>query len=282
MLDVVKDTLVDGLKLLPFLFISFLIIEFIEHKLSTKSKKMISKSGKFGPVIGGLLGIVPQCGFSVTATNLYVTRIITLGTLISIYLSTSDEMLPILISNKTDATTIFKILGIKLFVGVLCGFIIDLIFRKDKKKETMTYDICKDDDCHCKDSNILKSSIIHTLKTLAFIMAVSFVLNTILYYVGEEYLSKLFLKNSLFSPFIMSLVGLIPNCGASIIITELYISHAITLGSAMAGLLTGSGVALLVLFKTNKDMKENFKIAGCIYFIGAIFGILIELIELVI
>ena len=282
MLDVVKDTLVDGLKLLPFLFVSFLIIEFIEHKLSTKSKKMISKSGKFGPVVGGLLGIVPQCGFSVTATNLYVTRIITLGTLISIYLSTSDEMLPILISNKTDITTILKILGIKLFVGVLCGFIIDLIFRKDKKKEKVTYDICKDDDCHCKDEGILKSSIIHTLKTLAFIMGVSFVLNIILHYVGEEYLSKLFLKNSLFSPFIMSLVGLIPNCGASIIITELYISRAITLGSAMAGLLTGSGVALLVLFKTNKDMKENFKIAGCIYLIGAIFGILIELIELVI
>lgn len=283
MLDVVKDTLIDGLKLIPFLFISFLIIEFIEHKLSAKNKKMISKSGKFGPIIGGILGIFPQCGFSVTATNLYVTRIISLGTLISIYLSTSDEMLPILISEKAPVLTIIKILGIKLLIGIFCGFFIDLVLRKDKKKENITYDICKDDDCHCKEKdNIFLSSLIHTLKTLGFIVLITFILNIIIHYVGEDYLSNLFLKNSLLSPFITSLIGLIPNCGASIIITELYLNRAISLGSTIAGLLTGSGVALLVLFKTNKNLKENLKIMGIIYIIGVFFGIIIELIELVI
>jgi len=283
MLDVVKDTVVDGLKLIPFLFISFLIIEYIEHKLTTKNKKAISKSGKYGPIIGGLLGIVPQCGFSVTATNLYVTRIITLGTLISIYLSTSDEMLPILISEKTDVLTILKILGIKLIIGIICGFFIDLVMQKGKKKKDVTYDICNDDDCHCKDkNNIFVSAFIHTLKTLSFIVLISFVLNIIIYYVGEDYLSKMFLRNSLFSPFLMSLIGLIPNCGASIIITELYLNHAISLGSTIAGLLTGSGVALLVLFKTNKNIKENLMIMATIYIIGVVFGTMIELIELVI
>ena len=127
MIDIIKDTLIDGLKLIPFLFIAFLIIEFIEHKLDNKSKTIISKSGKVGPLVGGILGLFPQCGFSVMATNLYITRIITLGTLISIYLSTSDEMLPLLISHNTDISIIIKILAIKLLVGVICGFIIDFI-----------------------------------------------------------------------------------------------------------------------------------------------------------
>ena len=130
MLDVIVDTLLDGIKLIPFLFIAFLILELLEHKLSGKNKKIIEKSGKFGPIIGSMLGAFPQCGFSVAATNFYATRIITLGTLISIYLSTSDEMLPLLISEGVDIKLIIKVLGIKILIGMISGFIMDLIFRK--------------------------------------------------------------------------------------------------------------------------------------------------------
>ena len=216
-----NDTLIDGTKLLPFLFITFLLMEYLEHKMSNKSKKIVKKSGKFGPLIGGILGAFPQCGFSVAATNLYATRIITLGTLISIYLSTSDEMLPILISEKAKPTLIISILLIKVVTGIIFGFIIDFILRKKKKDNYEIKDFCKEEHCHC-DHSILKSTIKHTLNILLFIMIISFVLNVGFDYLGEDTISKIFMKDSLFGPFIASLIGLIPNCGASVALTELY------------------------------------------------------------
>lgn len=281
MIDIILDTLIDSLKLLPFLFIAFLIIELIEHKLNKQTKELVSKSGKVGPLIGSLLGLFPQCGFSVMATNLYVTRIITLGTLISIYLATSDEMLPIMLSQKIAFIEIVKLLGIKFICGIIWGFIIDLLLNKKSKKENINYEICDEDHCNCHEEGVIKSTLIHTLKTLLFIMLVSFLLNILLYFIGEDNLSKLFLKNSIFGPFISSLLGLIPNCGSSIVITELYLNGAISLGSAMAGLLTGSGVALLVLFKENKDIKENVTILSLLYGLGVISGIIIELITMI-
>ncbi len=281
MIDIILDTLVDSLKLLPFLFVAFLIIELIEHKLNKQTKKLVSKSGKVGPLIGSLLGLFPQCGFSVMATNLYVTRIITLGTLISIYLATSDEMLPIMLSQKIAFIEIIKLLGIKFICGIIWGFIIDLLLNKKSKKENINYEICNEDHCNCHEEGVIKSTLIHTFKTLLFIMLVSFLLNMLLHFIGEDSLSKLFLKNSIFGPFISSLIGLIPNCGSSIVITELYLNGAISLGSAMAGLLTGSGVALLVLFKENKDIKENITILSLLYGLGVISGIIIELITMI-
>lgn len=281
MIDIILDTLIDSLKLLPFLFIAFLIIELIEHKLNKKTKELVSKSGNVGPLIGSLLGLFPQCGFSVMATNLYVTRIITLGTLISIYLATSDEMLPIMLSQKIAFIEIVKLLGIKFICGIIWGFIIDLLLNKKSKKENINYEICDEDHCNCHEEGVIKSTLIHTLKTLLFIMLVSFLLNILLHFIGEDNLSKLFLKNSIFGPFISSLLGLIPNCGSSIVITELYLNGAISLESAMAGLLTGSGVALLVLFKENKDIKENVTILSLLYGLGVISGIIIELITMI-
>lgn len=274
MKDVILDTVIDGLKLLPFLFVAFLIIELIEHKL--KNKEIISKTGKIGPVVGSLLGAIPQCGFSVTATNLYATRIISLGTLISIYLSTSDEMLPILLGEgRLDLVP--QVLLIKIFVGMICGFIIDIIFRKKSSNNHEITDLCEKEHCDCSHG-ILKSSIKHTLGIFVFIFVITFILNLGFEYLGEDKLSKIFLKDSFFSPFISSLIGLIPNCASSVIITTVYLSGTITFGSAMAGLLTGSGIALMVLFKTNHDIKENMKILLLIYGIGVISGMIINLI----
>lgn len=273
MLDVIKETLLDGLKLLPFLFITFIVIELIEHKVN--NKKIISKAGTFGPFFGSILGIIPQCGFSVSATNLYATRIISLGTLISIYLSTSDEMLPILISEKVDINIILKIILLKFLIGMLCGFIIDLIFRK-KDNNTINH-LCEKEHCHCEQS-LFMSSLKHALNIFIFIIIISFIINVSFEYIGDDFISKLFMKNSLLSPFICSLFGLIPNCVSSVALTEFYLNNTINFGSLMAGLLTGSGVALMVLFKTNSNLKENIKIISIIYFIGAISGIIINLV----
>lgn len=280
MKEVLLDTLLDAIKIIPFLFVTFLLMEYIEHGFTKKGKEKIKKAGNLGPFFGSLLGAVPQCGFSVMATNLYATRIVTLGTLISIYLSTSDEMLPILISQKCSFSIIIKILLIKVLIGMLAGFIIDFIIRK--KTKSSNYEIkkfCDEEHCDC-EHGIIKSSIKHTFNILIFIIVITLLLNLGFYYFGNDSIEKLFLKDSFFSPFISSLIGLIPNCGASVILTELYLNNVISFASVIAGLLTGSGVALLVLFKINKTVKENVKILLTVYFIGALSGVIIEIIQM--
>lgn len=279
MKEIIIETLIDSIKLIPFLFVAFLIIELIEHKFSKKQIKLVEKSGKYGPVLGSVLGIFPQCGFSVLATNLYVTRIISLGTLIAIYLSTSDEMLPILLSKNVEFDLILKILSIKLLIGIFWGFLIDLIYKK-RKKEKQDYRICEEEHCHCEE-NIFTSSLKHTISIFSFILIVNLVLHIGIEYLGKDYLTKLFLKNSIFGSFITSLIGLIPNCASSVIITELYLNDAITFGSMLSGLLTGSGVALLLLFKSNKNSKENLKILIILYLIGVLSGTIIDLITFI-
>ncbi len=275
MKDIVIDTLIDGLKLIPFLFIAFLIIELIEHKLSNRNKDLITKTGKFGPMFGSVLGMFPQCGFSVLATNLYVTRIVSLGTLISIYLSTSDEMLPILLSENVEIGLIIKILLIKLFIGMVSGFIIDFILRKKESKVEADYDICHEENCHCKD-HLLLSVIKHTIHITLFLMIISFLLNCLLEYTGILDTNNI-IANNPFSVFVTSLIGLIPNCGASVMITTLYLKDIISFASMISGLLTGSGVALLVLFRSNKKLSENILILSLVYFIGVGAGLILEL-----
>lgn len=275
MKDIILDTLIDGVKLLPFLFITFLLMEYLEHKMSNKSKKIVKKSGKFGPLIGGILGAFPQCGFSVAATNLYATRIITIGTLISIYLSTSDEMLPILISEKSNISLIIGVLLIKVITGIIFGFIIDFILRKKEEKYEIK-EFCNEEHCHC-DHGIFLSTIKHTFNILIFIIVISFILNIGFDYLGEDNISKIFMKDSLLGPFIASIIGLIPNCGASVVLTELYLNNTISFASTIAGLLTSAGVGILVLFKVNKSLKENIFIVLTIYFIGVFVGIIFKL-----
>ena len=274
MFEVIKDTVIDTLKLIPILWLTFYLIEVIEHKYQKKSQNIIKKSGKYGPILGGILGCFPQCGFSVMATNLYITKIISLGTLISIYLSTSDEMLPILLSEKSDIKTILSIIGVKVLIGIIAGIIIDLIFKK--RKEHSIQEICEHEHCHC-EKGILASSIHHTLNTIIFILITSFFINILMNYGLEQYLKNIFHTSSILTPFLSSLIGLIPNCGASIILTELYLNHILSFSSLISGLLTGSGVALLVLFKNNKNTKENLFILFLIYTIGAFSGLILTI-----
>lgn len=281
MTEVLIDTLIDGIKLLPFLFIAYLIMEYIEHKTSNKSKEIIKKSGRFGPAIGGILGIFPQCGFSAIASNLYAGRIITLGTLIAIFLSTSDEMLPILISEAVPLNVILKILAIKLVIGIIAGFIIDLVIRltsKNKLEEEKIGEICEHEHCHCEEGSILKSSLKHSISIFVYILIITFILNTVIYLVGEENLANLILNNWLLGPIIAGVIGLIPNCASSVILTQLYLGNVITLATMLSGLLVGAGVGLLILFRVNKNIKENAKIVILLYFIGVLAGITMQFI----
>ena len=274
MIDILKDTILDLIKIIPFLYVAFLLMEYLEHHVIKKKK--ILKNNKLGPVIGSLLGIIPQCGFSVMATNLFSTRVITIGTLIAIYLSTSDEMIPVLLANKISFKLIFIILLIKIIVGIIFGYLIDIIWQKKQLKTD--FSICENEQCHC-EKGIFKSSLIHTIKIGMYIFITTLILNSLIYYIEEENISKILLKNTIFGSFLASLVGLIPNCSASIILTELYVNNLITINMLIGGLLTGSGISLLVLFKVNKNKKENIFILVSIYLIGSIVGLILELLN---
>ena len=290
--DCLMDGLLDTLKLLPYLLVTFIVLELLEHKLSKKNEKVLSKNKKFGPILGGLLGSLPQCGFSAMASNLFSGRVITIGTLVAIFLSTSDEMLPIMLSEKTDITILLRIVGFKILVGIIVGFIVDFVLRKKEEKDheerihhhkhkgvdNCISEMCEHGNCHCEKEGIIVSSIKHTLSIGLFVLIANLGINLIIYYVGEDNLKEFLLNKNIFSYFIASLIGLIPNCASSVIMTELYLSNLITTGTLLAGLLTGSGLGILLLFKTNKNLKENITVLGIIYSVGVIIGLIVDLV----
>ena len=278
-LHILEHALLDTLKILPFLFITYLIMEYIEHKTSEKVKNTIQKSGKFGPVLGGILGIFPQCGFSVSATNLYSARVITLGTLLAVYLTTSDEMLPILLTEAVPITTILTILGIKLIIGIVAGFVIDAvitIIQKDKQEEQKIEEICEHEHCHC-EQGIIKSALKHTANIIIFIFIITVIINGIIEIIGEDTIANFISKNAILGPVVAGLIGLIPNCASSVILTELFIESVISMPMLISGVAVNAGVGLLVLFKTNKNLKENLSIVGLLYAIGVLSGVILQL-----
>jgi len=288
MFGVLQDTIVDSIKLIPFLFITYLIMELIEHSAGEKTEKLIKKSGKFGPLLGALLGVVPQCGFSAVAANFYAAKIITRGTLIAIFLSTSDEMLPILISEGADvflkikdktkiAYDLNKIENIKIAIGIGIGITIDLLSKNHKENKNSIHSICENENCNCDEEGVIKSSINHTLQIFAYIFIISLVINSIIFAIGEEKIASLAVNVPVVGTLLAALVGVIPNCASSIILTELYLEKIITLGPMIAGLLVNSGIGVLILFKVNKDKKDNFKILGILYLVGVTAGIIIDL-----
>ena len=261
-------SLIDTLKLVPFLFISFIIMELIEHKINNKKK--LKKINKYGPIAGAILGLIPQCGFSVISATLYSARVITLGTLFAIFLSTSDEMLPILIANKVNINVIIKILSTKFILGLFFGVLVDIIYKT--KLSNNINEICDSEHCHCKES-LIKSSAIHTLKITSFILVINIILNLI---IDTESLSAFANNNKILSPILSSIIGLIPNCASSVVITELYLENILPFGSCISGLLTGSGLGLLILFKQNKNIKENILILIILVTFSSICGIIIN------
>ena len=284
--DVVLDTLKDTIEIIPVLFLAYLLMEFLERHMNERTTDMVRKSGRFGPVIGSVLGAFPQCGFSAAASSLYAGRVITVGTLIAVYLSTSDEMLPILISEQVPAVTILKILGLKVLVGILAGLLVDFGARVTRKRRNQKlvddmdiHHFCEHEHAHEEEDGIFLSALKHSLVILAWIFGVSLVLNALIAVIGEATLAGLVINKPVIGEFLAGLVGLIPNCAASVVVTQLYLEGVIGVGPMMSGLLVGAGIGLVVLFKSNEGLKRNVSIVGILYGVGVVAGILLDLLH---
>lgn len=276
--DLLADAFIDSLKLLPFLFVTYLVMEYLEHKTNTGTRSLIRRAGRLGPLAGGVAGMFPQCGFSAAAANLYAGGVITAGTLLAVFLSTSDEMLPIFISEAVDLHTVLLILGSKAVLGMLTGFLIDFAvrFRPLMIRYKDIHTMCESEHCGCEES-IFKSALKHTVKIFTVLFCVSAILNFLIMLCGEGNLARMMSGRSVLGPVLAGIVGLIPNCASSVAVTELYLKGFISTGAMMSGLLAGAGVGTLVLFQVNKNIRENFMIVGILYVSGVAWGIVIDL-----
>ncbi len=289
----IKHATLDSLKMLPFLLIAFIILEYFEARLSDKSAGLMQKSGKAGPLLGAALGLIPQCGFSVIGSNFYAKRVITLGTLIAIYLSTSDEALLIMLGHPNRWKDILIVLALKFGIALIAGYIIDLVLRSRKRCEPEECHHCHHHDDSCEDEELIgedhccnhigwKPIIVCALKRTVsvwlFLLAANFLLGFAIEMLGEESLQRFMLTDNIFQPLLTALIGLIPNCAPSVILSQMYIEGAISLGSVISGLCTGAGVGLIVLFRVNRGVKSNLGILALLYLIGATAGMVIELI----
>ncbi len=287
---ILEHTWEDTVKLVPFLFITYILMEYIEHRMKEKTRHMIEHSGRVAPLFGGLIGIFPQCGFSAVASSLYAGRIITAGTLLAVLLSTSDEMIPVLLSSQIEAGRIIRILCLKVGIAVICGFLLDHYMNQKKKKDHGNDEIkeethidvehmCQHEKCHC-EKGIFRSAVYHTMTIFLFIYLVTLGLDTMIHLFGQDTLADIILNKPVIGHAVSALVGLIPNCASSVVITQLYVEGAMTAGAMISGLLAGSGVGILVLFRVNDHIKENFKILLLLYGIGVLAGILLDAVTL--
>ena len=282
LLDATLDALLDTLKILPFLFLAYLLIELLEHRAEDKTVELIHRAGGWGPAIGGVLGVIPQCGFSAATANLFTDGLITRGTLIAVFLSTSDEMLPILLSHSAPLPLILRILGYKCLAGMVAGFLIDFAEKRLLKRtsDKHLHDICEQEGCN-SEAGILRSAVFHTAKIASFLLLTTFLINIAVELVGEEHLANFIMNKPVVGEFLAGLVGLIPNCAASVIITELYLQGGMSAGAMLAGLLTGAGVGLLVLFRMNRrNPKENLVTLALLYCSGVLFGLVASLLRI--
>lgn len=277
----VLHTLEDTVKVVPFLFLTYLLMEFLEHKAGGAPERWLRTSGKVGPLIGGALGVLPQCGFSAAATGFYTGRMITTGTLIAVYLSTSDEMLPILISSGAPASTVLKLVGTKLVIGIAAGFAIDgitrLIYRgRQHAQEPQIEELCERENCDCGDRFVL-SALKHTVYITIFLLIFTFVLNLGVELVGEETIQSVVLDRPVLGSFLAALVGLIPNCASSVALTSLFADGVLSSGALLSGLMVNAGVGLAILFRNNRPVRDSFRVVAILFGISVVCGILIDL-----
>ena len=256
--EIILHGLLDTIKIIPFLFLTYLLMEFIEHKAGEGAERFMQRAGAFAPVVGGALGAVPQCGFSAAAANLYAGRVVSMGTIVAVFLSTSDEMIPILLSGNIPGATVALVVLYKTVVGILVGLGVDLAIRLLLcKNEKINIDaICDEDNCHC-ERGIWYSALHHTLTISLFVLLITLALNTLIFFVGEENLAAVMYDKPFVSHLIAAVVGLIPNCAASVALATLCSQGLITAGTMLSGLFSGAGVGILVLWKVNKKPKEN-------------------------
>ena len=297
------DALLDSLRMIPFLFAAYVFIELIEYKFGDKIRKNAQRAGKAGPAIGAVAGTLPQCGFSVVITALYTQKLVTIGTLLAVYLSTSDEAIPIILSHPDKAGLIFPLILTKLTIAILAGYSIDFVYRrknrevlkhisdykenKDDKSHYNEHESVKDEEACCGHSTSSASKkfslkelfvhpLIHTLKIFVYVLAISFLIGLAIFYIGNDNLREFLSGNAFWQPFLAALVGLIPNCAASVAITQLYLDGIISYSSVIAGLCASGGLGLLILFKEDKNKKDAYRILGLLYFISVLAGLVFQ------
>ncbi len=281
--DALQDAAIDTIKLIPFLFVTYLVMEALERKTSDHTTNLIANVGRFGPVAGALVGIVPQCGFSAAAASLYSGGLISVGTLLAVFLSTSDEMLPIFISEQVALPSILRILLSKAVLGMVSGLAVDFLLRFTRyrsKTEKHVRDLCDEEHCGYEEEegSVLHSALVHTLHIVLFVFLITVALTIAVESLGEERVAGFLTGRPVVGTFLAALFGLIPNCASSVLITQLYLDGMLGAGQMMAGLLVGAGVGLLVLFRTNdRHPKENIKVMGLLYCAGVFWGLVIEL-----
>lgn len=321
LVDVLTESVIDTLKLIPFLFLTYLAMEALEHSASHHVRAAVEKSGKAGPVVGSILGALPQCGFSAMAATLYAGRVVTAGTLVAVILSTSDEMIPVFVAHQESPTRLFGILALKVIVGIIVGLLVDVALRmlhRTGDGRPHIHELCERAHCHCEDVEdengsaeagseaqaatagehddvarraherahghdhhghglwpIVRSALVHTVQVTVFIFLVTFVFGLLIEGVGEDAIGELLADHPVRATFIAALVGLIPNCGASVALTELFLDGTLAAGPMVAGLLVSGGVGLLVLWRTNADLRQNAAVTGVVYAVGVAVGLLV-------
>lgn len=289
LLHTLEHSVLDTLELVPLLFVTYLAMEAIEHSASAHVRAAVERSGKAGPVVGALLGALPQCGFSAMAATLYAGRVVTVGTLVAVVLSTSDEMVPVFLAHQEPLGRLAAIMGAKVVVGVAVGLVVDAALRarhRDGDGHVHIRELCEREHCHCDDGDghdhghggghwaIVRSALVHTVQVTLFILAVTFVFGLVIDYVGQDALGELLADHPVRATFVAALVGLIPNCGASVAVTELFLDGVLATGPMLAGLLASGGVGLLVLWRTNADARQNALITVFVYLVAVLAGLL--------
>ena len=282
----ILEAVIDSLKMLPFLYITYLVMEYLEHHISERSENLIRRVGRVGPLPGAAVGLIPQCGFSAAVAGLYAARVVTLGTMVAVFLSTSDEMLPILISAAAPLPSVLRILAAKFVFGCAFGFLTDIALQAARRagfraseKHIRIHEICEREHCECDDEhpNLFLAALKHTLQIFLFILVASVIIEIVIGLVGEDALSGIILNVPVAGELLAGLIGLIPNCAASVVLTELYLNGALSAGALISGLMAASGMGLLVLFRMNRSLKDNVTILGVVYILAVIGGLTVHL-----
>lgn len=312
LVDVLADSVIDTLKLIPFLLVTYLAMEALEHFASNKVKEAVEHAGAAGPVVGALLGALPQCGFSAMAATLFSGRVVTAGTLVAVILSTSDEMIPVFVAHQEPASRMLSIIAIKVVLGIAAGLLLDLVLRllhRAGDGHTHIHELCEREHCHCEEADeldeehhdrdhhgdhhghhehghhqdyghshhgawgIVRSACVHTAQVTAFIFLISLLFGLIIEGLGVNSIRSTLAYHPVRATFIAALVGLIPNCGASVAIAELFLDGTLATGPMLAGLLSSGGVGLLVLWRTNADARQNVYVTLLVYVVAVLAGL---------
>ena len=321
--DVLADSVIDTLKLIPFLFVTYLAMEALEHFASNKVREAVERAGTAGPVVGALLGALPQCGFSAMAATLFSGRVVTAGTLVAVILSTSDEMIPVFVAHQEPASRMLSIIAIKVVLGIVAGLLLDVVLRllhRAGDGHAHIHELCEREHCHCEEADeldedecqedrddcdahddhdgrgdhdehhehahhhghghshhgawgIVRSACVHTIQVTAFIFLISLLFGLIIEGLGVDSIRSMLAYHPVRATFIAALVGLIPNCGASVAIAELFLDGTLATGPMLAGLLSSGGVGLLVLWRTNADARQNVYVTLLVYGVAVLAGL---------